>query len=403
MTDNGQSHPMVSPYLYLGILDLGVLIFCGTMAFQAPSRVLVAGAGVIGLRTAIELARRNVEVVLRAPHDPVQESCSVVAGGYWMPFHCDGPSVEKWALETLDELHHFAQSQSDLVEIVPAVIFYRGRPQEAPSWTKHPRLDFQHLTVEMMAWQNEVHRLKLPPLNELKEAGYLHSWFFRSVVVNTPAMLNHFLNELTSVHGADVDVQSGTTFQSLEHLQDSASEMDCQMVINCTGLGAREVVPDPDVVPARGVLLHFDRDACVRRSPVAHGSYGPNSNDVVISVFEEPWASETQPAYLIPRGSSIVVGGTYLEGDEETLVRDAERKKILKNAEMLGIDLDSVAIKHESVGFRPYRSPVRCEFDKSGTVSDRIPIFHSYGYGGSGWTVDVGAARECADRVLGRQ
>lgn len=47
----------------------------------------------------------------------------------------------------------------------------------------------------------------------------------------------------------------------------------------------------------------------------------------------------------------------------------------------------------EWVGFRPYRPSARLEIDE--VYSEQgVRVVHSFGYGGSGWTVFVGAAKE---------
>ena len=185
-----------------------------------------------------------------------------------------------------------------------------------------------------------------------------------------------------------------------------ATRLGCDAVVNCTGFGARKLCRDEHVIGARGILIEFERDECIRRPAVTEGAYaGNNINDAVITVSEEPWGSETYPAYLIPRGSTVVVGGSYLEGDYECAIRDDERERLMLNAERLGIDTQKATVKGEWVGFRPFRSPVRCELeagdDDASTTTTKGPvIFHSYGHGGSGWTVNVGAAKECADILL---
>lgn len=360
----------------------------------SQKKVLVVGSGVIGLRTALELARRKFRVVLRAPEHPVQNSCSVVAGGFWYPFHCDHVLVNRWALQTLDELLFLAkqQQQDDLVEILPAIkLFRQNYDKEYPDWTQDPRIGFHNWTVEeMMSSSNEtrVHEMRIPSLQQLREAGYSHAWFFRSPVANTPKMLQYYLDRLLEEGGAalDVQVETGRYYQSLSELQEVARDYDCAAVVNCTGMGSRSLVPDPTLIPARGVLLHFDRP---ERTP----------RDVILTVEKEPWGGETDPAYVIPRGSVVVVGGTYLEGDEETMVRPEERQKIFKNAQLFGINVDQ--LQGEKVGFRPYRSPVRCEFDSNFlSHNNNVPIFHSYGFGGSGWTVFAGAAKECVNQII---
>ena len=52
------------------------------------------------------------------------------------------------------------------------------------------------------------------------------------------------------------------------------------------------------------------------------------------------------------------------------------------------------------MGFRPViRSSARLEIDK-GLSTNGLKVVHSYGYGGSGWTVLIGAAIEAVSLIL---
>ena len=151
------------------------------------------------------------------------------------------------------------------------------------------------------------------------------------------------------------------------------------------------------------MLLQFDRDLCVRNDSAAWTSHGEaTTRDAVIMAEEAPWGTNTHPAYLIARGDTLVVGGTYLEGDTASTMRDQERAQLYQNARWLGIDMEKSTVKGEWVGFRPYRPTVRCEYDATynRNRSAGPSVFHNYGHGGSGWTVNVGAAKECADALL---
>ena len=189
---------------------------------------------IIGLRTAIELLRHNVQVVLRSPRHPLHPlTCSQGAGGFWNPYHCDDPRTDRWALETLDEIFPLAtttttttttssktddnktnESNDALVEILPTVLFYRnhqgpttddfvapnykngqGGKSPLPIWSDDPRLQFQHLSIEMLAWQNTVYKLRIPTEHELKVAGYEHAWFWQSPVVDSPRMLQVYVTK----------------------------------------------------------------------------------------------------------------------------------------------------------------------------------------------------------------
>ena len=103
--------------------------------------------------------------------------------------------------------------------------------------------------------------------------------------------------------------------------------------------------------------------------------------------------SDTDPCYMIPRGNIIAIGGTYLEGDNTTDIREAERENIVHNAQSMGIDIQKSKPVSEWVGFRPYRPTSRLELEQ---IKNGVKVVHSYGYGGSGWTVFAGVARDAA-------
>lgn len=376
---------------------------------QPVEKVLVVGAGAIGLRTALELLRRNISVILEAPRHPLHPAtCSMGAGGLWMPFHVEDDRATRWAKETLDELYMIAADPDNgLVEIVPTVVLMRDpKAQDClPDWTTNAQIEFQCLTVDQLSQQNtaSTHRLLIPPEQELRTAGYTHSWFFRPPIVDAPRMLERLLQQVAEYSNATVNVETGNDFVSAEQMRDHAASLECDAVVNCTGLGAAEICQDPELVGARGILLQFERLSCARREAVAESNDGRNTNDAVI-MTDEVWGSETLPCYLIPRGDLILVGGSYLEGDGEESIRDCERSRLLSNANRMGIDVEHCDIVGEWTGFRPFRTKVRCELDIDASSSTpHVKVVHSYGYGGSGWTVNVGAAKECADILLGRQ
>ena len=336
-----------------------------------------------------------------------------------MPFHCDDPRTDRWAIQTLDEIHPLAKDNSpSLVETVPAVVFRRehcgpttqdfiakdyhkgtGGSSPLPSWSTDPRLVFQHVTVEMLWWQNSVYKLRIPTEDALLRAGYKHAWFFQTPIVNTPKMLEHLLETVQGDSNADVNVETGECYESMEHILETARSLGCNKVLNATGLGAGKLCQDNQVVGARGILLHYDRKSCKRISDIDETEHGPMSNDAVVIAEEAPWGSDALPSYLIPRGDVIVAGGSYLEGDLEPTIRPAERQRLLQNARNLGIDTEQVQPKGEWTGFRPYRPLSRLEIDKEHS-SDEMRVVHSYGYGGSGWTVYTGCAKDATELLL---
>ena len=129
-------------------------------------------------------------------------TCSVGAGGLWMPFHCDDERTNEWAYETLNELTHHADSSAldpknsdaikSLVEVVPAISFKQKPTIEPPTWATDPRsraLKFQTLTMDDLYKQSIDNDFRLPKREVIDEAGYKHSWLFYPPIVDSPRML----------------------------------------------------------------------------------------------------------------------------------------------------------------------------------------------------------------------
>jgi len=402
---------------------------------MSERRVLVVGCGCIGLRTALELARKSIPVVLRSPVHPLDQSnCSQGAGGLWMPVYCEDPRTDQWAIETLDEIYPLAvDDKNSLVElrhVVGLKRIYEGLDTKdcvaddylkgtggisiLPSWSSDARFNFQNTTIKQVKWQNQVHQLRLPSLSKAQEAGYNHAWFFQTPIVDCPKMLEHILYELTTsskskyLADVNVNVETGVYYQSEYELFEEAKKFNCNAIVNCTGMGASDLCGDSQLIRARGVILKYDRKTCKRVVPKEEDQYYDitQRHDACIFVDEAPWGTPENPSYMIVRGDDIVIGGTCLKGDTEPTVRPQERKRLLETARLLGIDTDVCHPKEEWVGFRPYRQEIRCEIDTKYSDNNvkngygAIRLVHCYGTGGSGWTVYGGLAKEATRLVL---
>jgi len=181
------------------------------MASPKTTTALVIGSGVMGLQTAMQLLKRNVHVILRSPTHPLsgplltgsstaEQNCSIGSGGKWFPTKVDDPRISSWALETLDYLLDFYQTQQEnIVEIVPTINAFHRHPPDKPSysydqppaWSKHPRVRFERLSIEQL-YVRYSQTMWLPEADAMTQAGYESVWLYFPPIVDTPIMLKVF-------------------------------------------------------------------------------------------------------------------------------------------------------------------------------------------------------------------
>lgn len=271
------------------------------------SRVLIAGSGAIGLRTALECLRSNLRVVLMSAAHPLDPStCSMGSGGLWMPFRCDDKRVDSWAIETLHELLALSNDKSTAgsdgsVEVVPTIVLkttnaVEGRDLQAntlPEWTNENKLKFQHMTLEMLQWQNLIYKLRIPPIETLHQAGYPYCWHFHSPIVNGPKMLQRMYDEVSRHNGTDhVEVDMGISkFKCIKDMVDSAKFHGCDAIVNCTGVGSMQVCDDDNLHGARGILHRYNRLSASRLFD--------GEKDAAILTDEGGWGNEHEPCYMV--------------------------------------------------------------------------------------------------------
>ncbi|HYH81303.1 MAG TPA: FAD-dependent oxidoreductase [Longimicrobium sp.] len=306
---------------------------------------LVIGAGVIGLTTAVRLREAGWRVRIRAA-DPPERTTSAVAAALWYPYRV-GPEalVKAWGERSYAVFRMLAGDPATGVRMTPGIdlLPLGADPEDVPEWAAHIP-DFR------IARADEV------------PAGRV-GWAFTVPVADTAAYLR-WLAARFAEHGGEVEIAR------VESLDDVAGEFP--LVVNCTGLGARELVADGQMRPVRGQVVRVE-------NPGLPGF----------------WLDEYHPAgllYVIPRGTDCVLGGTADEGEEDTLPDAAVAEAIVRRCTASVPALAGARVLEHRVGLRPWRPEVRLEMETVGGAA----VIHNYGHGGAGVTLSWG----CAERVV---
>ncbi len=146
--------------------------------------------------------------------------------------------------------------------------------------------------------------------------------------------------------------------------------MPGELIVNCCGLGGKELCNDDNLRPVRGQVIYIKQDPGFGR-------------------FDQKPETLT---YTIPRRDVTVLGGTAQKDDWEENIRPEDSEYILTKCEELWPELDREKIVGEAVGLRPSRNEVRLEKEELFGKN----IIHNYGHGGAGVTLSWG----CADEVV---
>jgi len=148
------------------------------------------------------------------------------------------------------------------------------------------------------------------------------------------------------------------------------------VIVNCVGLGARDLVADASMHPIRGQIVR------VRN---------PGLNRFVLD--EENPEGVT---YIVPRSYDCILGGTAEEG-EWNLEPDPETARgILSRCKRLEPQLEGAEVLEHKVGLRPGRPAIHLEREDG---PNGVPLIHNYGHGGSGITLSWGCAEATLELV----
>lgn len=312
------------------------------------------GAGVSGLTTGICLAEAGLRVVIRTARPPL-DTTSAVAGAIWGPHLVEASErVSRWSRATLAVLREQAGDPATGVRMGSGL--QAARSPDGPDGGAGPP-----------DWAARLTGLRPAAPGELP-AGFAAGWRYTAPLVHMPAYLRYLVGRFEAAGG---QVTAGT----VTSLTAAARQAGAAAVVNCTGVGARELAADPAVTPFRGQVVL-----------VAN----PGLREFFIGLPD----GTAGLMYLFPHGDVAVLGGTETAGDWNLAPDPGVAARILRDCAAVEPRLRDARVLAHRVGLRPFRPAVRLE---AGPPPPGGPlVVHNYGHGGAGVTLSWGCAREAA-------
>lgn len=315
------------------------------MMKENNKQIKIIGCGVSGLTVGIMLLEEGYNVEIITDKLPA-ETTSAKAAAIWFPYEVNPKEKAKeWSKISYNKFKEFCDDKTTGVSMVSLTTLIK---KEEDAWWKDA------------IPENEIRKARLDELPKKYPLGYK----INVPLAETPIYLEYLLNQFKKLKGL-ISIKKITSINQLQS--------ENNIIINCTGLGSRELVSDTKLYPILGQIVKAYKQENIN-CIATDFTFGKNNDKL---------------AYVIPRKDCLILGGTAIKDKEELTPDDELTKSILIRCSEIEPNLSEIKIKSVLVGLRPGRPEIRLEREGKNTI-------HNYGHGGGGYTVSWG----CATAVL---
>jgi D-amino-acid oxidase len=263
------------------------------LAARSPGRAAVIGCGVIGLSTARVLQDRGWAVTIYAASLP-PDTTSNIAGAQWTPTVVFGSQAATNAFLAIFRRAARIANRAFQLMVGPT---YGVRWIDNYALKREPS-DRDEIDYAISAGIEDLYTdvETIDPASTPFAFPLVRRFTTMLIEPNTylPAVTRDFL-----LRGGKIEVRK---FATLRQMHDLAEPV----VLNCTGLGARALCNDNELVPVRGQLTVLEPQAAVDYTFLAPG------------------------LYMFPRSDGVVLGGTFERGNWSLAVDPVTQARILK-------------------------------------------------------------------------